>query len=87
MYKDQNIEFIPSFKYLGITITTKRGWGKCIDLKLKKIRKIYNAMKILFYKIPKKEIAIRRRIFFVFALPHFIWLISTWFFFYRKTTK
>lgn len=83
-YKDQYIEFVPSFKYLGVTIITKLGWGKYIDQKLKKIRIIYNAMKILFYKIPKKEIAIRRKIFFAFALPHFMWLISTWFFFTEK---
>ena len=83
-YKDQNIEFVPSFKYLGVPITSKLGWGKYIDQKLKGIRKTYNAMKILFYRIPKKEIKIRRKIFFAYALPHFIWLMSTWFFFTEK---
>ena len=83
-YKNQGIEIVPSFKYLGVTITTKLGWGKYINLKLKKVRIIYNAMKILFYKIPKKDIATRRRIFFAFALPHFLWLISTWFFYTER---
>jgi hypothetical protein len=83
-YKNQTIEFVPSFKYLGVTITTKLGWGKYIDDKLRKIRKTYNAMKILFYKIPKKEISIRRRIFLAFSLPYFIWLFSTWFLFTEK---
>ena len=55
--------------------------GKYIDDKLRKVRKIYNAMKILFYKIPRNNIKLRRKIFFASALPHFAWLFSTWFFF------
>ncbi|CAF4914259.1 unnamed protein product [Rotaria socialis] len=80
-YKKQKIEIVPSFKYLGVTITQKLGWGLYIDDKLKTIRKTYNAMKTLFYNIPKSEMCLRRRIFLAFSLPHFIWLMTTWFFF------
>ncbi|CAF1151065.1 unnamed protein product [Adineta steineri] len=58
-FKDKNIDYVTSFQYLGVTITTKLGWGKYIDDKLRKIKGTYNAMKVLFYNIPKKEILIR----------------------------
>lgn len=77
-YKNQQIDFVRSFKYLGITISQKLGWGSYID---SKIKKTYNAMKALFHNIPKKEMSLRRRIFLAFSLPHFIWLITTCFFF------
>ncbi|CAM4867060.1 unnamed protein product [Rotaria socialis] len=80
-FKNKKIEFVNSFRYLGVTITQKLGWGSYIDNKLRKIRNTYNAMKILFLNIPKKETSLRRKIFLAFSLPHFIWLITTWFFF------
>ncbi|CAF1579175.1 unnamed protein product [Rotaria magnacalcarata] len=83
-YNNQPIEFVWNFKYLGITITCKLGWGMYINNVLKSIRKIYNAMKILFYKIPKQFINIRRKRFLAYALPHFIWMFPTWFFFTEK---
>ena len=80
-YKGTDIEFVKRFKYLGVEITTKLGWGVYILNRLKKIRKIYNALRIIFVKIPISLIHIRRRLFFAFALPHFIWLFSCWFFY------
>ena len=38
-------------------------------------------MRMLFHNIPKSEISLRRKIFLAFSLPHFTWLIATWFFF------
>jgi hypothetical protein len=83
-YKKQKIELVSTFKYLGISIACKLGWGNYISSIIKKIRKIYNAMKILYYNLPKKYIHLRRKIFLSFALPHFIWLFPTWFYFTEK---
>jgi len=83
-YKNKKVEYVNTFKYLGVTITTKLGWGKYIDDKLKKIRGTYKAMRILFHTIPKNEITTRRKIFFAFSLPLFIWLLPTWFYFTEK---
>lgn len=44
-------------------------------------------MKILFYKIPKENLLIRRKIFSAYAVPHFIWMISTWFFYTDNQKK
>jgi hypothetical protein len=80
-YKGMEIEFVKRFKYLGVDITTKLGWGIYIQSRLKKIRKIYHALRILFKKIPISLIKLRRKLFFAYALPHLIWLFSSWFFY------
>jgi hypothetical protein len=86
-YKNIVIDFVKRFKYLGVDITTKLGWGTYISNRMKKVKKIYHALRILFKKIPIFSIKIRRRLFFAYALPHIIWLFSCWFFLYRDTTK
>lgn len=63
--KSHPLEHVRSFKYLGVTITEKLGWGSYIDSKLNTIKNTYNALKKILYKIPKKEISIRRRIFWL----------------------
>jgi hypothetical protein len=35
----------------------------------------------MFRQIPVSLISIRRRIFYAFAIPHFIWFFATWFYF------
>ena len=85
-FKGQPIEYVNKFKYLGVTITAKLGWGIYISERIRTIRKVYRGMKILFYSIPKSEIKIRKKIFSAFAMPHFIWLFSTWFF-YTETQQ
>jgi len=80
-YKNIKIDFVKRFKYLGVDITTKLGWGVYIENRLKKIRKIYHALRILFKKIPVSLIKLRRKLFFAYALPHMIWLFSCWFFY------
>ncbi|CAF4750800.1 unnamed protein product [Rotaria socialis] len=86
-YKDVTIDFVKRFKYLGVEITTKLGWGIYISKRLKIIRKIYNALRILFYKIPLSFIHLRRKLFFAYALPHLIWLFPCWFFYTENQQK
>ncbi|CAF1374937.1 unnamed protein product [Rotaria sordida] len=83
-YKSQPIEYVRKFKYLGIIITTKLGWGLYISEKMKNVRKVYNGMKILFHRIPKKDIKMRRKIFLAYALPHLLWIFCIWFFLTEK---
>lgn len=80
-YKNQNVEYVNSFKYLGVYISTKLGWGTFISERLRKIRKIYKALRMILRTIPLNLISIRRRIFLAFALPHFCWLFCAWFYF------
>lgn len=80
-FNNCQIEIVDRFKYLGVDITTKLGWGIYIDKRLKKIRTVYNALRIIFRKLPLSQLITRRKLFFAFALPHFIWLFSCWFFF------
>lgn len=80
-YKGQAIEFVKRFKYLGIEITTKLGWGTYISKRIQIIRKLYHALSIIFNKIPVNLRNLRRKLFFAFALPHIIWLFSCWFFY------
>jgi hypothetical protein len=54
---------------------------------MKKVKKIYHALRILFKKIPIFSIKIRRRLFFAYALPHIIWLFSCWFFYTETQQK
>ncbi len=42
-YKNKKINYVKESKYLGVTITTKIGWGKYIEEKLKKIRTTYSS--------------------------------------------
>jgi hypothetical protein len=80
-YKGIQIDFVKRFKYLGVDITTKLGWGIYIQNRISKIRKIYHALRVLFKQIPVDLIQLRRKLFFAFALPHLIWLFSCWFFY------
>ena len=70
-YKEQKLDYVKSFKYLGIYISTKLGWGTYIYKRLRIIRKIYKWLRIIFLKIPFDLISIRRRILLFYALPHF----------------
>jgi hypothetical protein len=81
IYQNQPIEFVSFFKYLGVEIRTKLGWGKYIKSRIIKIRNIYCALKQLYRRIPISLVYIRKRIFCAYALPHFIWLFATWFFY------
>ena len=79
-YKTQQIEYIQKFRYLRVTISAKFDWDYYIEERLGTIRKVYNAMQLVFRTIRKREIKIRRKIFFAYVLPHFLWLLCTWFF-------
>jgi hypothetical protein len=79
-FRGQTVEYVNSFKYIGVTISTKLGWGNFITERIGKIRKVYRGMRILFYTIHKENIRMRKRIFSAFAMPHFLWLFPTWFF-------
>lgn len=79
VYGDQMIEYVKIFRYLGVYISTKLGWGQFISERLKKIRNIYNALNIIFRSIPLSSTTLRRKIFLAYALPHFCWLFCTWF--------
>ena len=79
LLQSQPIDFVMKFKYLGVILTTKLGWGLYIRDRLRTIRKIYGAMKCMFRSIGRKDVKIRRRIFLAYALPHFLWLACTWF--------
>ncbi|CAM4791024.1 unnamed protein product [Rotaria magnacalcarata] len=83
-YKNVPIKYVKSFKYLGIEIGTKLGWGNFVNNRLKKVRNIYAGLKKMLKAIPKDEIKIRKRLFCAYALPHFIWLFATWFFYTEK---
>jgi len=80
-YRNTTIKFVKKFKYLCVQITTKLGWGDYISYRIRRIRNIYNALRILFYRIPLSHLKIRRILFFAFALPHFTSLYSCWFFY------
>ena len=80
-YQSQSIEYVTRFRYLGVYILAKIGRDHYINERFKIIRKIYSAMRIIFRTIRKQDIKIRRKIFLAYALPHFIWLSTTWFFF------
>lgn len=86
-YKNEEIEFVKSFKYLGVHITTKLGWGKYIQDRVTTIRRIYKGLKLILKKIPLKLISQRRKVFLAYALPHFCWLFSTWFYFTENQQK
>ena len=81
VFQNQPIEFVSCFKYLGVEIRTKLGWGNYIKSRILKIRNTYIALKQIYRQIPTKLIEIRRRLFYAFALPHFIWLFPTWFYY------
>jgi uncharacterized protein (UPF0147 family) len=80
-FKNQSIEFTNRFKYLGVYVSVKLGWEKYINERLKIISKIHSAMRIIFKTIKRKDMKIRRKIFFAYVLPHYLWLFATWFFF------
>ena len=84
-YDGQSIEFTKRFKYLGVEISTKLGWGIFIESRLHTIRKIYRAMRLTFKNIPNDMIEIKRKVFMAYAMPHFFWLMSIWFLLDRKT--
>jgi hypothetical protein len=79
-FKSQVIEYVKKYKYLGINISVKLGWKNYLNERLRKISRTYNAMKIIFKTISKKDIKMRRKTFAAFALPHYLWLFCIWFF-------
>ena len=83
-FNSQEIKFVDRFKYLGVYISVKLGWDKYINERLKIITKVHTAMKTTFRTIGKKKTKIRKKIFYAYALPHYIWLFTTWFFFTEK---
>lgn len=83
-YKNVEIEYVSNFKCLGVEIGTKLGWSKHIDNRLKKAKNSYCALRRIFRDIPKNEIKIRKKLFCAFSLPHFIWLMFTWFYYTEK---
>ncbi|CAF0861104.1 unnamed protein product [Didymodactylos carnosus] len=66
-YKGIVIEFVLIFKYLGVEIRAKLGWGIYIQSRVAIIRNVYAALRILFYSIPRKEEKIKRKLFLAFA--------------------
>jgi hypothetical protein len=86
-YKDQAVEHVQSFKYLGVTITTKLGWGNYISDRLRKIRGVYKALRSIFTTIPTEYMQMRRKLLLAYALPHFCWLFSTWFYYTEKQRR
>jgi hypothetical protein len=83
-YKGKDIEFVNSFKYLGVTVSTKLGWTIFITDKIRKIRRIYAGLREINRSICTKEMRIRKKIFCAFAIPHFLWLLPLWFIFTEK---
>jgi hypothetical protein len=83
-HRVQMIEFVKIYKYLGVNISVKLGWENYINERLRRISRIYQAMRIIFRTINKKEIKIRRKIFLSNALPHYLWLFCTWFLFTER---
>ena len=83
-FKEQQIEYVKSVKYLGVTISTKLGWSNFINERVKKRRNVYQGMKIAYRAIVRTERKARRTIFSAFAMPHFQWLMGVWFFFTEK---
>ncbi|CAF4300227.1 unnamed protein product [Rotaria sp. Silwood2] len=86
-FKNEIIEIVSSFKYLGVEIRTKMGWSPLIKKRLDKIRNIYSALRKMFRVIPLEQYNIRRKLFCSFALPHFLWLFVTWFYFTENQRK
>jgi len=85
-YEGQRVEYVKIFKYFGVHISTKLGWGIFINERIRKIRMIYKALNIIFRTIPPHLFKLRRKIFLAYALPHFCWLFCCWFF-YTDTQK
>lgn len=83
-FRNQPIEFVKHFKYLGVTLSTKLGWGSYLNERKKKIQSTYNGMRSMFKSIPKDKINLRRQIFHGYALPQFIWIRPLWFFITEK---
>ena len=79
-FKNIPIEFVKCYKYLGVNISVKLGWEKYVNERLKTIRNIYNALRIIYKTIKMNNIKIRRKIFLAYVLPHFIWIFCIWFF-------
>ena len=89
-FQREKIDYVKTFKYLGVNISTKLVWGFFISERIRKIRKVYNALRITLRSIPSCLVAMRRKIFLAYALPHFCWLFCTWFYFtdnQRKTIE
>jgi hypothetical protein len=80
-FNSHEIEYVGRFKYLGVYISEKLGWDKYINERLKIITRIHRALRMIFRTINKNETKIRKKLFYAYALPHYIWLFTTWFFF------
>lgn len=86
-YKNQKIEFVKTFKYLGVFISTKLGWGSYIQDRIRKIREIYNGLRIIYCTISVDNIRRRRKLFLAYALLQISWLFCTWFYFTDNQKK
>jgi hypothetical protein len=86
-YRNQDIEFVKSFKYLGVHISTNLGWAVLINERIRKIRSIYKALRIIFHTIPTHLTKLRRKIFLAYALPHFCWLFCCRFYYTENQQK
>jgi hypothetical protein len=86
-FMNQKIEYVDKFKYRGIELRTKLGWGIYINTRIARIRNIYCGLKKLYHSISREDIPTRRLLFLTFALPHFIWLFSLWFLFTENQKK
>jgi len=86
-FTNQKIEYVDRFKYRGIELRNKLGWGIYINTRIARIRNLYCGLRKLYQIIPKEEIPTRRLLFLTFALPHFIWLFSLWFLFTENQKK
>ena len=62
-YQWQDIALVRKFRYLGVNVTVKLGWSSYLNDPFKAIRKIYDAVKIIFRCVGRRNVKIRRRIF------------------------
>jgi hypothetical protein len=84
-FENMKIEYVSAFKYLGIEIRSKLGWGLSIQNRMCKIRHIYCTFRKIYNNIPRRDIKMKRLLFLTFPLLHFIWIIILWFLFTKQT--
>ena len=71
-YKNQTIEHVQSFKYLGVTLTKR--------LRLRKVRASDRTLRIILAKVPTELLHMRRKVILSYTLTHFCWLSCAWFY-------
>ena len=72
---DQTIEWVPAFKYLGYSLTTKLGWGNIIGKSRLRTRQL-TAMTNSFRFSGNSSLQMRRVLFSTFVMPYFTWLFG-----------